>query len=100
MITEEPRIILKKKFNSGLKHSSTKRPIDGFLPSQFIDIASHLGIIHSRERILDQQFQPVSIDLTLGSKAYRIQSSFLPENDTVELKLKDLKSPYWAIHRL
>jgi len=91
MITEEPRITLKKKFNSGLKHSSTKRPIDGFLPSQFIDIASHLGIIHSRERILDQQFQPVSIDLTLGGKVYRIQSSFLPEKETVEQKLKDLK---------
>ena len=36
-------------------------------------------------------FQPVSLDLRLGSKAYRIRSSFLPENDTVENKLKDLK---------
>ncbi|MFQ5717800.1 MAG: 2'-deoxycytidine 5'-triphosphate deaminase, partial [Nitrospinales bacterium] len=37
------------------------------------------------------QFQPVSLDLRLGPKAYRIQSSFLPENETVEEKLKDLK---------
>ena len=32
-----------------------------------------------------------ALDLRLGAKAFRIQSSFLPENETVEAKLKDLQ---------
>ncbi len=63
----------------------------GYLPSQMIASACNMGIIHSKAPIEDSQFQPVSLDLRLGSKAYRIRSSFLPENDTVENKLKDLK---------
>ncbi len=34
--------------------------------------------------------QPVSLDLRLGGKAYRIRTSFLPENETVEEKLKQV----------
>ena len=48
-------------------------------------------MIHSRVTLLASQFQPVSLDLRLGSHAYRIQSSFLPENDTVDTKLNEVK---------
>ena len=63
----------------------------GYLTNQSIELACHEGIIHSRVSLLASQFQPVSLDLRLGSCAYRIQSSFLPENDTVETKLKEVK---------
>jgi len=63
----------------------------GYLTNQSIELACHEGIIHSRVTLLASQFQPVSLDLRLGSHAYRIQSSFLPENDTVEIKLNEVK---------
>jgi dCTP deaminase len=63
----------------------------GYLANQSIELACHEGIIHSRVSLLASQFQPVSLDLRLGSHAYRIQSSFLPESDTVEAKLNDVK---------
>lgn len=90
MTTEESRITLKKTLNSGIKSRNGKLK-NGYWPSQFINIAHHLGIVSSKESLEDQQFQPVSVDLRLGEKAYRIQSSFLPENELVETKLKDLK---------
>jgi len=34
--------------------------------------------------------QPASLDLTLGKVAYRLQSSFLPQSETVREKMKDL----------
>ncbi|VAX19872.1 Deoxycytidine triphosphate deaminase, partial [hydrothermal vent metagenome] len=36
------------------------------------------------------QVQPASIDLRLGNIAYRLQSSFLPQADTVKNKMKEL----------
>jgi len=63
----------------------------GYLTNQFIELACHEGIIHSRVTLQASQSQPVSLDLRLGSHAYRIQSSFLPENDTVEIKLNEVK---------
>jgi dCTP deaminase len=47
-------------------------------------------MIHSKEPIEASQIQPVSMDLRLGPKAYRIQCSFLPENEPVETKLKEV----------
>jgi dCTP deaminase len=63
----------------------------GYLANQSIELACHEGIIHSRITLLASQFQPVSLDLRLGGCAYRIQSSFLPENDTVDTKLNEVK---------
>ncbi|MGP0565344.1 MULTISPECIES: 2'-deoxycytidine 5'-triphosphate deaminase [unclassified Nitrospina] len=63
----------------------------GYLTDREIELAYHQGIIHTPRTLYDSQIQPVSLDLRLGQKAYRIQSSFLPENETVEKKLKDLK---------
>jgi dCTP deaminase len=62
----------------------------GYLPCQFIEIALKEGIIHSKVPIEASQIQPVSLDLRLGQKAFRIQCSFLPENDPVETRLKDV----------
>ncbi len=46
--------------------------------------------------ILDDQYQPASLDLRLGSVAYRVRASFLPgKNATVQEKLKDL-----SMHRM
>ena len=63
----------------------------GYLANQSIELAFHEGMIHSRVTLLASQFQPVSLDLRLGGHAYRIQSSFLPENDTVETKLNEVR---------
>lgn len=63
----------------------------GYLAAQSIELACHQGWIHSMAAFLTWQFQPVSLDLRLGERAYRIQSSFLPENETVESKLKSLQ---------
>jgi len=62
----------------------------GYLPYQMIRSACRQGFIHSEFPIQPAQFQPVSLDLRLGPKAYRIQCSFLPENETVEEKLKQV----------
>jgi len=62
----------------------------GYLPCQLIEQAHRQGMIHSQEPIESSQIQPVSLDLRLGPKAYRIQCSFLPENEPVETKLKEI----------
>ncbi len=63
----------------------------GYLAVQSIELACHQGFIHSETTLKPWQFQPVSLDLRLGREAYRIQSSFLPENETVMAKLKDIQ---------
>ena len=63
----------------------------GYLAVQSIELACHQGFIHSETTLKPWQFQPVSLDLRLGPQAYRIQSSFLPENETVAAKLKDIQ---------
>ncbi len=62
----------------------------GYLPCQLIEQVHRQGMIHSQEPIEDSQIQPVSLDLRLGPKAYRIQCSFLPEKEKVETKLKEV----------
>jgi dCTP deaminase len=63
----------------------------GILPSQEISSAITGGIIVSEQSISDNQIQPASIDLKLGTIAYRVRASFLPGFDTtVENKLKQL----------
>jgi len=77
--------LVKKSLQSHLKGKS------GYLPDHWIELACHQGIIQTASTLWDSQIQPVSLDLRLGAKAYRIQSSFLPENETVAAKLKDLQ---------
>jgi dCTP deaminase len=63
----------------------------GILPSQEIRELIRNGKIRSTQEISDGQIQPASMDLRLGSVAYRIQASFLPgRTSTIERKIKDL----------
>jgi len=66
----------------------------GVLPSQEIVKLIDGGklVPSSGDKVIDRkaQIQPASIDLRLGNIAYRLQSSFLPQADTVKNKMKDL----------
>lgn len=64
----------------------------GILPVQKLRVLSEAGIISADEGypLQEDQFQPNSIDLRLGEKAYRVRCSFLPEDETVEDKLERL----------
>lgn len=65
----------------------------GVIPVQKLKILRDLEILdsHPDYPILDDQFQPNSLDLRLGEIAYRVRCSFLPENETVEEKIEQLK---------
>jgi dCTP deaminase len=63
----------------------------GILPSQEIRELIRNGKIRSGAEITDGQIQPASMDLRLGTIAYRIQASFLPgRSSTIQTKIKDL----------
>lgn len=64
----------------------------GILTSQEIRELIANGKIRSSVEISDAQIQPASIDLRLGSIAYRVQASFLPGClSTIGTKIRDLK---------
>jgi dCTP deaminase len=54
------------------------RKTTGILPSQAISAMIEAGHIGSLVEITPDQVQPASMDLRLGSRAYRVQASFLP----------------------
>ena len=64
----------------------------GILPSQELERQVKVTReIRGLEPIQDDQYQPASLDLRLGSVAYRVRASFLPGKDaTVRNKLEDL----------
>ena len=51
----------------------------GILPYQQLKVLAQQGSISADLPLEDRQFQPASIDLRLGQKAYRLLSSFLPD---------------------
>ena len=51
---------------------------NGVLPSQHIRSMIANGHIASEQPILEAQIQPASLDLRLGTKAWRVRASFLP----------------------
>ena len=51
---------------------------NGILSVQHLQQAISDGIIAADQPIEDGQLQPASIDLRLGSEAWRVQASFLP----------------------
>jgi dCTP deaminase len=64
----------------------------GLLPREKIEVMVRRGMISSPE-IEDAQFQPASLDLRLGSRAYRVRASFLPGKDfSVRERLDALRS--------
>ena len=64
----------------------------GILPVQKLRELVEAGIISGSEDypMEEDQFQPNSIDLRLGETAYRVRSSFLPENESVTQKIDKL----------
>ena len=64
----------------------------GILPSQELArLVKATKEIRFLEPIQDDQYQPASLDLRLGSVAYRVRASFLPgKGATVKNKLEDL----------
>ncbi len=52
----------------------------GILPYQRLKELASEGVISAKPALTEKQFQPASIDLRLGRKAYRLLSSFLPEH--------------------
>src|SRR6201996_6112997 len=63
----------------------------GILPYQAIVAMRRGGEILAETDILDQQLQPASVDLRLGTVAYRVRASFLPGPDaTVAEKITQL----------
>jgi dCTP deaminase len=69
----------------------------GILPSHVLKrLVRARREVLATEEILDQQIQPASVDLRLGSVAYRVRASFLPGKEIrVADKLKDI-----AIHEI
>lgn len=63
----------------------------GILPSQEIHALIENGALRADPPILPEQVQPASLDLRLGSVAYRVRASFLPGRaHTVQSKVADL----------
>ena len=71
----------------------------GILPVQRLKAFAEQGILSTPEDhpIQEGQYQPNSIDLRLGEKAYRVRCSFLPENETVESKIGKLMQYSFSI---
>lgn len=68
----------------------TQDPKQGVFPLQFLEEASQKGVIRSEKyQIPRSSFQPASLDLRLGEKAYRLRCSFLPDTQSVQDKLRD-----------
>jgi dCTP deaminase len=62
----------------------------GILPYQHITQLIAKRVIHADIPIEDRQIQPASLDLRLGTKAYRLISSFLPELSEITTRLNVL----------
>jgi len=56
----------------------------GVLPSQMLAKAISEGWLRGEPAIPDENIQPASVDLRLGSVAYRLRCSFLPDDETVD----------------
>ncbi|MFT7144387.1 MAG: dCTP deaminase [bacterium] len=65
---------------------------EGVLPSQDFERMISCGIIKADELVEDGQIQPASMDLRLGSVAYRVRAGFLPGNgNTVLSRMEELR---------
>ena len=64
-------------------------PASGVLPDSHLREAVRQGWVDAADGRVLQNVQPASIDLRLGAVAYRLRSSFLPRNRTVDRALRD-----------
>jgi dCTP deaminase len=71
----------------------------GLLPRQKIELMVRRKMIQAEVDIESEQFQPASLDLRLGARAYRVRASFLPGQDHgVEEQLRALQTDDEAIN--
>ena len=68
----------------------------GVLPSQTLSALIRQDVINASSTFNIDQIQPASLDLRLGTKAWRIQASFLPGADSTVLD----KLEKFALHEL
>lgn len=61
----------------------------GILPDHQIKHLIQEGAISASPPIEDQQIQPASLDLRLGTEAFRLKCSFLPERNDIFVKQHD-----------
>jgi dCTP deaminase len=69
----------------------------GLLPFQQIEALKARRKVDAAAEILPDQVQPASLDLRLGSKAYRIKASFLPGRQSVGQQLEKLKQHEFSL---
>jgi len=71
----------------------------GILPVQKLRLLAETGVIKAPNEfpLLEDQFQPNSIDLRLGTEAIRVRSSFLPESESVAEKISKLHQYTFSI---
>ncbi len=75
-----------------MARAAPRRTASGILPSQAIEGLIEDGHVKLVEPLLEKQLQPASLDLRLGTIAYRIRASFLPgRGEKVAAKLDDLQ---------
>jgi dCTP deaminase len=68
----------------------------GLLPRQQVVGLVESGAIHAVTPVFDNQYQPASLDLRLGTKAFRLRASFLPaRGTTIERRLATI-----ALHEI
>ena len=74
---------------------------DGVLADHELRAAVREGWIGAAPTITDEQFQPASLDLRLGTAAYQLRASFLPVDETVQDRLgSDLAQSDLVIDRV
>jgi len=71
----------------------------GILPVQRLKWLCEAGVVTASGGypIEENQFQPNSIDLRLGTLAHRVRCSFLPENESVQQKIEKLHQYTFSI---
>ena len=76
---------------AGHRQRSVLSGRSGLLPRQDIRDLVRRGFLRGAEDLRESQFQPASLDLRLGHKAFRVRASFLPgAQSSVEDKLRVL----------
>jgi dCTP deaminase len=70
----------------------------GLLPREKIELMLRRKMIYAESIVEEEQLQPASLDLRLGSRAYRVRASFLPgRGHKVTERLRSLQSDDEAI---
>jgi dCTP deaminase len=69
----------------------------GILPDRMIAALAANGAILTDREFDPDQIQPASLDLRLGSIAYRVRASFLPGSTTVAQRIDELKLHEFAL---